>query len=55
MEYLVVLVFIGAVLMIASHRLVGGYDGKEFKLGPIGRDLQGFYQRTIGGISLPIP
>lgn len=58
MEYLILLVFVGAVLSVASNRLFYGYaagdnGGKRF--GPVGEQLQGFYQRTLGGISLPVP
>ena len=58
MEYLVLLVFVGAILSVASNALFYGYGaddngGRQF--GPLGRQLQGFYQRTFGGLSLPIP
>lgn len=58
MEYVIVLVFVGAVLSVASSKLFYGYgpddnDGKKF--GPLGLQIQGFYQRTMGGIALPIP
>ena len=58
MEYLVVLVFVGAVLCVASNSLFYGYaadDNEGRKFGPLGRQLQGFYQRTLGGLTLPIP
>ena len=52
MEYVVLLVFVGAILMVASNTLLFGYgDG----LGPLGQQIQGFFQRTMGGLSLPIP
>ena len=54
MEYLVVLVFVGVVLLVASNAMVLGI-GAEGAPGPLGRQLQGFYQRTMGGISLPVP
>ena len=58
MEYLVLLVFVGAILCAASNTLFYGYgagdnDGRRF--GPLGRELQGFWQRTLGGIALPVP
>ena len=58
MEYVVLLVFVGAVLSVASNSLFYGYgngdnEGKRF--GPLGKQLQGFYQRTLGGLSLPVP
>ena len=58
MEYLVLLVFVGAVLCVASNALFYGYaaeDNEGRKFGPLGRQLQGFYQRTAGGLSLPVP
>jgi len=58
MEYLILLVFVVAVLSVTSSRLFYGYasadnDGDRF--GPLGKQLQGFYQRTLGGVSLPVP
>lgn len=64
MEYLVALVFVGVVLMVASARLfyspaANGYSGnprvdpKGF--GEWGMKFVGFYQRTAGGLSLPVP
>ena len=65
MEYLVALVFVGAVLMVASARLFYSpvpdelyagdprVDPKGF--GEIGKKFAGFYQRTAGGLSLPVP
>ena len=54
MEYVVLLVFVGAILMVASHTLLFGY-GSDEGLGPLGQEIQGFFQRTMGGLSLPIP
>lgn len=53
MEYVVLLVFVGAILMVASNTMLFGYGGGG--LGPLGQQIQGFFQRTMGGISLPIP
>ena len=58
MEYLILQVFVGAILCAASYTLFYGYrpeanDGKQF--GPVGEELQKFYQRTLGGIALPFP
>ena len=64
MEYLVVLVFVGAALMMASARsfyspVSDDYTGdsridpKGF--GELGKKFVGFYQRTAGGLSLPVP
>lgn len=58
MEYVVLLVFVGAVLSVASNRLFYGYvpgDNDGGRFGPLGKQLQGFYQRTLGGLSLPVP
>ena len=55
MEYLVLLVFVGAILVVASNTLFGGYGSGGFSFGPLGQQVQGFYQRTMGGLSLPIP
>ena len=58
MEYLVLLVFVGAVLCAASNALFYGHvpeDNEGRKFGPMGRQLQGFYQRTMGGLTLPVP
>ena len=55
MEYVVLLVFVGVILVVASNTLIGGYADGEFKLGPLGEQIQGFYQRTMGGLSLPVP
>lgn len=58
MEYVIILVFVGVVLSVASNRLLYGYpNGNEGEggFGPLGKQLQGFYQRTLGGLSLPVP
>ena len=54
MEYVVILVFVGAVFAVASHTMLFGYGPGE-GLGPLGREIQGFFQRTMGGLSLPVP
>ena len=54
MEYVVLLVFVGVILMVASHTLLFGYGAGE-GLGPLGQQIQGFFQRTMGGLSLPVP
>lgn len=64
MEYLIVLVFIGAVLMISSTRLfysfvpdgaVGDYRINPPGFGEMGLKFVHFFQRTMGGLALPIP
>lgn len=54
MEYVILLVFVGAILMVASNTLIFGYGSGE-GLGPLGTEIQGFFQRTMGGLSLPVP
>jgi len=54
MEYVVLLVFVGVILMVASNTMIFGYGSGE-GLGPLGQQIQGFFQRTMGGLSLPIP
>jgi len=64
MEYLVALVFVGAVLMVASTRLFYSPASKDDSADPRvnpegfgewGMKFVGFYQRTSGGLSLPVP
>ena len=71
MEYLVVLVFIGATLALSSSRLFYSYIPADQKdqgfdyagnpranppgFGTLGMQFVGFYQRTMGGLSLPVP
>ena len=54
MEYVVLLVFVGVVVVVASNTLIFGF-GEAAGLGPLGRQIQGFYQRTMGGLALPVP
>lgn len=57
MEYVVLLVFVGVVLMVASVKLFYGYDEDEGRMsyGAMGRQFRNFCQRTMGGIALPVP
>ena len=64
MEYLVALVFVGAVLMVASARFFYSPASKDYSgdqridpkgFGEWGMKFVGFYQRTAGGLSLPVP
>lgn len=69
MEYLIAVVFVGAVLMIASTRLFYSHvpgDQADQRLGDdprvsppgfgaFGKKFAGFYQRTAGGLALPVP
>ena len=54
MEYVILLVFVGVIMMVASHTLLFGFGPGE-GVGPLGQQIQGFFQRTMGGLSLPIP
>jgi hypothetical protein len=52
MEYVVVLSGIGVALMLFTTRqFYSVTDG----FGPLGRGVVAFYQRTQGGLSLPVP
>ena len=64
MEYVIVLVFIGATLALATTQLFYGYvpenPGADLRedppgFGELGKRFVGFYQRTMGGLSLPVP
>ena len=64
MEYLVVLVFVGAALMAASAKSFYSHVSKGYAgdprvdpkgFGELGLKFVGFYQRTSGGLSLPVP
>ena len=57
MEYVVVLAGIGIALLWFSNVLfyTGLSQGAETEWGPLGQQLVAFYQRTLGGLSLPVP
>lgn len=64
MEYVIVLVFIGATLALSSAQLFYGHvpenQGGDLRedppgFGELGKQFVGFYQRTMGGLSLPVP
>lgn len=64
MEYLIVLVLIGAGLAVVSAGNFYSYSNAgataEFRkdppgFGSMGKKFVGFYQRTMGGIALPVP
>ena len=64
MEYVIVLVFIGATLALTTTTLFyrdgRASDGVEYRADPpgfgeLGKQFVGFYQRTMGGLSLPVP
>lgn len=64
MEYVIVLVFIGATLALTSARLFYGpadsTTGRDARVNPagfgeMGLQFVGFFQRVMGGLSLPVP
>lgn len=64
MEYLIVLVLIGAGLAVVSannfYRYSDGGATAELRkdppgFGSMGKKFVGFYQRTMGGVALPVP
>ncbi len=52
LEYVVALCGIGAVLAVFMNREF--YDF-ESGFGALGQGIVAFYQRTLGGLSLPVP
>lgn len=52
MEYVIVLCAIGVTLVVFMNREFYNV-GKGF--GALGQTVVAFYQRTLGGLSLPIP
>lgn len=53
MEYLLVQVLVACLLMIVMNELF--YNWGTAKFGPAGMGIKYFYQRLLGGLSLPIP
>jgi len=52
MEYVIVLCGIGVALMVFMNREFFDYRNG---FGPLGQGVVAFYQRTLGGLSLPVP
>ena len=52
MEYVLVLCGIGVALMVFMNREFFDYNNG---FGPLGQGIVAFYQRTLGGLSLPVP
>ena len=52
MEYVIVLCGIGVALMVFMNREFFDYTNG---FGPLGQGIVAFYQRTLGGLSLPVP
>ncbi len=53
MEYLLVQVLVACLLMVVMNELF--YNWGTAKFGPAGMGIKYFYQRLLGGLSLPIP
>ena len=52
MEYVIELCGIGVALMVFMNREFFDYTNG---FGPLGQGIVAFYQRTLGGLSLPVP
>ena len=52
MEYVIVLLGIGVALMVFMNR---EFYSVSNGFGPLGQGIVAFYQRTLGGLSLPVP
>ena len=53
MEYLLVQVLVACLLVLVMNELFYNWATAEF--GPWGTGIKYFYQRLLGGLSLPIP
>ena len=53
MEYLIVQVLVACLLMLVMNELFYNWGTAEF--GPGGMGVKFFYQRLLGGLSLPVP
>ena len=53
MEYLLVQVLVACLLMLIMNELFYNWGDAEFK--PLGKVIKFFYQRLLGGLSLPVP
>ena len=52
MEYAVLLGVFGVALFSFAHR---EFFSPGAGFGPLGRGIAAFYERTLGGLSLPVP
>ena len=52
LEYVIVLCGIGVALIVFMNR---EFYGITQGFGPLGQGIVAFYQRTLGGLSLPVP
>jgi len=53
MEYMLVQVLVACFLMLVMNELF--YNWGTAKFGPTGMAVKYFYQRLLGGLSLPVP
>ena len=53
MEYLIVQMLVACLLMVVMNALFYNWGTAEF--GPAGMGIKYFYQRLLGGLSLPVP
>ena len=53
MEYVLVQTLVACLLMLVMNELFYNWGTAEF--GPAGMGVKFFYQRLLGGLSLPVP
>ena len=53
MEYVLVQTLVACLLMLVMNELF--YNWGTAKFGPAGAGIKFFYQRLLGGLSLPVP
>ena len=53
MEYVLVQTLVACLLMLVMNELFYNWGTAEF--GPAGMGIKFFYQRLLGGLSLPVP
>lgn len=53
MEFVLVLVLVACLLFVAMNESFYNWSTGEF--GPAGQGIKSFYQRLLGGLSLPVP
>ena len=53
MEYLIVQTLVACLLVVFMNGMF--YNWATAQFGPAGTGLQHFYQRLLGGLSLPVP
>ena len=53
MEYVLIQMLVACLLMLVMNELFYNWGTAEF--GPAGAGVKYFYQRLLGGLSLPVP